>query len=219
MQRSWARYVATHQSVSGLFDTFNELRSAQKNPQGSIAERHRDLVRAAIVFTAAGMDTCLRTLMEDALGTLLSRDSKARGAFKGYVLDGNKRFGGNLTNTTKKAIAALDPQAELIGLYVQDTTAASIQSPSDLGRCRDALGLDSASLSDTKLRNHNDFFQARNEVAHELDLIEPSGKGTRGRRHRVVTAVGRQCDEALTLVAEFITATAKTVRSTQRPSH
>lgn len=62
--------------------------------RGAISETHRDQARAAIVFTAAGIDACLRTLLRDALPTLLLTEGLAHGAFIKHVRD--KRLKGEL---------------------------------------------------------------------------------------------------------------------------
>lgn len=214
IERSWARLLATHKSVSGLFTTLNDLRAAQDDPRGAISELHRDQARAAIVFTAAGIDACLRTLLRDALATLLSGAGPAHGAFTGHFMD--NRLKGDLTQATKKAIVDIDPRTALIDLYVQDLTGSSIQGWKDLAQCRDALGITDSQLDDSDLKTHQDFFDARHEVAHELDLTDPSGKGTRGRRHRDIAAVGQQCDRALQLLHHFIAPTAKAVKAIHR---
>lgn len=207
VERSWARLRATHKSVCGLFTTLNDLRAAENDPRGAISELHLDQARAAIVFTAAGIDACLRTLLRDALAILLlSGDGPAHGAFIKHFM--GIRLKGDLTQTTKKAIVDIDPRAALIDLYVQDLTGPSIQTEKDLARCRDALGITGTGLGDDDLEEHQDFFNARHQVVHELDLVDPSGKGTRSRRHRDITAVGQQCDRALQLLYHFIAPTA-----------
>ena len=214
VERSWARLLATHKSVSGLFTTLNDLRAAQNDRRGAISELHLDQARAAIVFTAAGIDACLRTLLRDALATLLSGDGPAHSAFTKHFM-GN-RLKGNLAQPTKKAIVDIDPRAALIDLYVQDLTGSSIQGWKDLSRCRDALGINGSGLDDDDLETHQDFFDARHEVVHELDLVDPSGKGTRSRRHRDIAAVGQQCDRALHLLYRFIAPTAGTVKGVRK---
>lgn len=209
VQRSWARYVATHKSVTGLFNTLNELRR-QGDPRGPISEDQRDLARAAIVFTAAGLDACLRSLLRDALSTLLSTDGAAHGAFVKHFYE--QRLGGNLSNATKRAIVALDPRAALMDIYVQDLTGSSIQSWKELGSVRNALGIAHDRLDDDTLKTHQPFFNARHEVVHELDLMDPSGKGSRGRRHRDLAEVGKQCNGALRLLEDFISPTAKSIK-------
>lgn len=63
------------------------------------------------------------------------------------------------------------------------------------------------------MESHQEFFNARHDVVHKLDLVDPSGKGSRGRRHRDIAAVGQQCDQALRLVYDFITPTARAVKA------
>lgn len=214
VSRSWARLKATHTSVSALFETLNTLRASQPELRGSISEAHRDQVRAAIVFTAAGIDACLRTLLRDALGSLLRTEGRAHNAFKSHFMA--ERLSNQLTRATKKAVVDIDPRASLIDLYVQDLAGSSIQGSKDLTRCRDALGISGSGLEDAALQTHDDFFSARHEVVHELDLVDPSGKGSRSRRHRDLAIVGKQCDDALRLVFDFIAPTAVALRRQQR---
>lgn len=211
VERSWARLVASRKAVAGLFTILNDLRRAQDEPRGRVSELHRDQARAAIVFTAAGMDACLRTLLSDALPTLLSEEGPAHGAFTRHFFA--NRLKGEMSNATKKAIVDINPRSSLIDLYVEDLTGRSIQGWKDMGNCRDALGIVSPKLEDVVLEMHQDFFNARHEVVHELDLIDPSGKGSSGRRHRDLAAVGSQCDRALLLLHDFIALTARAVRS------
>lgn len=215
VERNWALLVATHKSVAGLFTTLNELRAAQDDMRGAVSETHRDQARAAIVFTAAGIDACLRTLLRDALPTMLSTAGDAHGAFVAHFMA--NRLAGEMTNATKKAVVDIDPRSALIDLYVQDLTGSSIQGGADLFRCCDALGLKSdPDLDDALLKGHQPFFNARHEVVHELDLIDPSGRGSRIRRHRDLAAVGDQCDGALQLLHAFIAPSVRAVRQVHR---
>ena len=122
-----------------------------------------------------------------------------------------------LTKATKDAITSTDPRGRLIDLYVAHLAGSSLQSWSDLCRVRDALGLPAAGvgvdLSDGRLEGLKDFFHARNEIAHELDLVDPSGRGSRSGRHRDMTVVGTQCSDVLTIIEAFLRATATTVKN------
>lgn len=215
IQRSWSRLVATHAVVSGLFTTLNDLRAAQDDMRGAISETHRDQARAAIVFTAAGIDACLRALLRDSLRTLLLTEGPAHGAFVSHFM--SERLKDKVTEATKKAVVDIDPRGALIDLYVKDLTDSSIQGAEDLAKCRNALGLKKdPALEGSILTGHQPFFDARHEVVHELDLVDPSGKGTRGRRHRDIAAVGEQCDGALQLLYAFIAPTARAVKQARR---
>ncbi|MEV7236741.1 hypothetical protein AB0N06_23015 [Streptomyces sp. NPDC051020] len=81
----------------GRFTTLNELRAGQDDMRGAVSETHRDQARAAIVFTAAGIDACLRTLLRDSLPILLSTTGEAHGAFVSHFM--SNRLTGDLTST------------------------------------------------------------------------------------------------------------------------
>ncbi len=211
---SWARLEATHRAIAGLFDTLDVLRKVaaqESDPRGRLTEDQLDQVRAAIVFTSAGLDACLRRLLRDALPCLIEAGGKAHGNFTGHLYKGRLR--GELTEATKRAIVDPDPRAKLIELYVKDLTDSSLQSWKDLKSVRDALGLTSQHLADEQLEDLDDFFTARNQISHELDLEDPSGRrGIRARRHRDMKAVGEQCDRVIRLVEIFLRETVKALK-------
>jgi hypothetical protein len=125
------------------------------------------------------------------------------------------RLSGEMTRATKKAVVDIDPRSALIDLNVQDLTGSSIQGGDDLIRCRNALGLkQEPALDDQILKSHQLYFNAR--VRHELDLVDPSGRGTRGRCPRDLAAVGAQCDGALQLLHAFIAPAARAVKAARR---
>ncbi|GAA3556205.1 hypothetical protein [Kribbella ginsengisoli] len=210
---SWARLTATHKAITGLFDTLHVLRerSAEEGNPRRLTEDQLDQVRAAIVFTSAGLDACLRRLLRDALPDLIHAGGAADGKFTGYMHE--HRLRGELTKATKSAITSADPRARLIDLYVEDLAGSSLQSWQDLQSVRDALGLTARTLVDSNLQNLKPFFAARNEISHELDLVDPSGRGNRGRRHREMTAVGSQCDLVIHVIEDFLVDTSKAIKA------
>ncbi|WP_216209768.1 hypothetical protein [Amycolatopsis aidingensis] len=211
---SWARLQATYKSVSGLFDTLHVLRekaAETKDARGRLSEDQLDQVRAAIVFTSAGLDACLRRLLRDALPALIEGGGKPQGRFKGHIIE--TRLIGNPAKETKAAITDPDPRTRLIELYVEDLAGSSLQGYTDLIRVRDALGLTDATLADEHLEALKDFFAARNEIAHELDLLDPTGRGDRGRRHRDMGTVGNQCDRVIHVIEDFLRATASALKA------
>jgi hypothetical protein len=220
VKSSWNRLVAAHGSVSGLFDTLHVLReraAKTKDPRGRLSEDELDQLRAAIVFTSAALDACLRRLLRDALPVLIPAGPEAAGRFTGYLH--TERLRGELSKTTKDAITSADPRGQLIDLYVTHLAGSSLQSWTDLKKVRDALGLPangaSIDLSNDRLEGLKDFFIARNEIAHELDLVDPSVRGSRSRRHRDMTIVGTQCSDTLAVIEDFLRATAAAVKTTR----
>lgn len=213
-QGAWNYLVGAHASVSGLFDTLHVLRlksAEESDPRGRLSHDQTDQLRAALVFSSSGLDACLRRLLRDALPVLVDDNDDAEGKFKAFV---NEQLNG--TKAPKHIRSALidrDPRSRLIEFYIDALTGSSLQQVSDLRKVRDALGIAPADIPDAAIGKLGPFFAARNEVAHELDLVDPSGKGTTTRRGRKMADVRDQCDEVLLQVREFIRRSAKLIQS------
>ncbi|MFF6835784.1 hypothetical protein ACFY84_28665 [Streptomyces sp. NPDC012438] len=211
---SWKYLVGAHDSVTGLFDTLHVLRlksAEESDARGRLSHDQTDQLRAAIVFTSAGLDACLRRLLRDALPTLVNGNSAAEGKFKHFV---NEQL--NIDKASRAFRAAVidpDPRNRLIDMYIDSLTGSSLQGHKDLQKVRDALGIPMSDISDSTLEKLGPFFSARNEIAHELDLVNPTGRGTSSRRDRKMSAVKDQCDEALQQVRSFVTHAARQVKS------
>jgi hypothetical protein len=219
---AWRYLGATHQSVSGLLDALHVLRlkgqQAKEETSGKLSADQQDLLRAALVFTSSGLDACLTRLLRDALPVLVATDAAAEKQFKKWVgtrLDGSAT--GKVTGELRQAILDRDPRARLVELYVKTISKPSLQGTGDLLAVRDALGLTAEQITGDVVDELSSFFAARNEITHELDLVDPTGPGTPSRRPRGMDAVRSQCDDVLAFVTTIIRATAATVRA-GRPS-
>jgi hypothetical protein len=83
---AWWRLVSTHDSVGGLFDTLYAVRRLGADSGGAdLPDSSQDLLRAAIVFSSAGLDACLEVLVSHAVPVLVSGNDKARGKFERYI--------------------------------------------------------------------------------------------------------------------------------------
>ncbi|GAA2779344.1 hypothetical protein GCM10010505_04860 [Kitasatospora aburaviensis] len=210
---SWRYLKGAHESVSGLFDTLHviRLKSAEEtDPRGRLSHDQTDQLRAAIVFTSAGLDACLRRLLKDALPTLVNGNSAAEGKFKQFI---NEQLNEKASKAFRAAVIDPDPRTKLIDIYVEALTGSSLQGHRDLQKVRNALGIPESDISDSALEGLSPFFAARNEIAHELDLVDPTGRGSSSRRGRTMTAVRDQCDEVLQQVKAFVVNAAKQVKA------
>ncbi|MET7903379.1 hypothetical protein ABZS86_18690 [Streptomyces sp. NPDC005355] len=183
--------------------------AAESDPRGRLSHDQTDQLRAAIVFTSAGLDACLRRLLKDALPTLVNGNNAADGKFKQFI---NDQLNEKASKPFRAALVDLDPRVKLIDIYVETLTGSSLQGHKDLQKVRDALGVPKLDISDAALEGLSPFFAARNEIAHELDLVDPSGRGNSSRRGRTMTAVRDQCDEVLLQVKSFAVNVAKQVK-------
>jgi hypothetical protein len=205
-QEAARRLKGAHDSINGLFETLHSVRNAKAVSGVSIARLSHgevDLLRAALVFAGAGLDAVLKQLVRDSLPTLLNTYPAAQGALKGY----SARLTSEQPAKAKSILTNPDPTKALRRQYIADLTKASLQGHGELVNIRKALGLaDSGSLSDTALSAFSDFFVARNQVAHELDLLQPTGRGTFTRRYRRMDETRDRADAAVMLGGDFIVA-------------
>lgn len=216
VKRSWRYLVGAHDSVSGLFDTLHVLRIGSvrdKDLRGRLSHNQTDQLRAAIVFASAGLDACLRRLLRDALPTLVNGNSAAEGRFNKFI---HEQLNDKASKSVRDAVLDPQPRAKLIDVYVESLTGSSLQSPRDLQKVRDALAISTVEISDSTLEKLGAFFAARNEIAHELDLVDPSGRGSFTRRDRKLEAVRDQCDAVLLQVQAFVLNAAKQVKAVRQ---
>ncbi|MFE7223530.1 hypothetical protein ACFU7D_01980 [Nocardioides sp. NPDC057577] len=209
------RYLeATHASVGGLIDSFNvihEKKSADRtNAQGRLARDEVDLLRAALVFTSSGLDATCQTLVAQCLPTLLARPGTTASKKFDLFLD---ELGRIPTTDFLVAIKDRDPRARFVDLYVRTKTKASYQGTNDLReRVRDLLGISNSAISKVRIDKLDPFFTARNAIVHDLDYADPASTSV-ARHKRSPGAVVRDCDTALLLVADIISAAADVVRA------
>ena len=83
---AWWRLVSTHESVGGLFGTLYAVRRLGADAgSAGLTDSSQDLLRAAIVFSSAGLDACLEVLISHAVPVLVSGNEKSRGKFERYI--------------------------------------------------------------------------------------------------------------------------------------
>lgn len=176
------RFLAgAYDSVNGLLDTLDTLRSIRKQAQGDIRGRmpanEEDLLRAAVVFTGAGLDATLKQLIRDTLPRLLASSVQAHDKFESFAAD---RLGtGEIADAKVIAryLTSSDPRSRLIEDYIYELTGSSLQSAEEVQLAAGALGISDAALR-KRVEGLRPLFIMRNEISHELDLQQPEKQGT-----------------------------------------
>jgi hypothetical protein len=206
--------AATHQTVSGILDSFGVLRAkaaeSKTTAAGRLSRDQVDLLRAAIVFTSSGLDAVCHRLVRDAAPSLIDRGAGAKAQFDAYLKDqlDQPRAPEGLLD----AVTASDPRTALIKRYVDSKTSASFQGSSDLRRrVRELLGIAKSALPDARLTALDPFFDARNQIVHQLDYQNPAGSRI-ARHHRAPAEVVVQCDQVLLVAHDFVAQTASLPR-------
>jgi hypothetical protein len=197
---------SAYDSVDGVLETLETLRQIRQAQGGDIRGRltgsEEDQLRAAIVFTGAGLDSTLKQLIRDTLPTLLETNTQAHDKFEAFAA---ARLGtGEIADTKMIAryLTSPDPRARLIEDYIYDLTGSSLQSADEVGKVAGALGIDDADLR-RRITGLGTLFKARNEISHELDLQRPEQPGDRTKRSRPLDPTKNLCQEGLE-VAQLI---------------
>lgn len=200
------RLRGAHTAVNGLFKTLHGVRQ-QKIDLGQEVRRltheETDLLRAALVFAGAGLDAVLKELVKGSLPLLIHAHPEATKALRQWAV----RQTNDAPNLVKGWLGTWPTtDGKMLADYTESLTKGSLQGTDGLKEVRNALGLaKDPSLTEAHLDKLKEFFTVRNEVAHELDLKEPTGRGSSSRRDRKMEVVKDQCDLALTTTANFVT--------------
>lgn len=181
----------TQESATGLLHAFDVIKRARNATRGAATDEEQDLLRAMLVFAAAGLDSMLKQLIADALPVLIQCDLKAKLGLEGFIRKQLKsRADESSPHEANKFLArvlsATSQQVQVIAEYVESLSANSLQSPEMLAGAVSALGLDprEVGLEFDALRP---IFAARNNIIHELDIdFEAARRNRRSRRKTVM---------------------------------
>jgi hypothetical protein len=201
------RLKGTHDSVQGLFNTLHAARQKKVDAGGAVAKLEHgevDLLRSAIVFAGAGLDAVLKQLVKDTLKELLKTHASTRAAIARFAITVVK----DEPRKATRILTSGNAEEALRDEYVDNLTKGSLQSEKDLINVRNSLGIADAGLfTDDSLKKLGDFFKARNEIVHELDLQSVSGLGQWTRRSRKMSTSRDFANQAIVYSAAFISAT------------
>jgi hypothetical protein len=198
-----------HRSVAGLLEAHQVLdekrRSSNSSTKGRMAENELDVLRAAIIFTSSGLDASMRRLVTDVGRHLVGKaGTGARRQYEEFLKQELSKS--NVAEGIRGAVREMDPTASLVDHYLAEKTRASFQGSDDLKRrVRNALGVSGSAISDSRLSSLDEFFRARNAIAHELDYTSSSAQSV-ARRHRNPDAVTEMCSNAFDVCGEMFVA-------------
>lgn len=173
-------------SVEAVLDNLTAVRAARRQTgeiRGRVPANEEDLLRAAIVFAGAGLDSSVKRLIRDTLPELLDFSSDAQEKFESFCA---ARLGSTESVDVRalaRYLVSPNPRDRLLDDYVYWLTGSSLQSAEELSRTAGALGLTDAELR-RQVTELKPLFVARNQIVHELDLQRPGRPGDRSRRSR-----------------------------------
>ncbi|HEX9775105.1 MAG TPA: hypothetical protein VGB83_05960 [Actinomycetota bacterium] len=177
-----------HDAAEGFIDSFSAVRRDRGAGQGTTRDEEQDLLRASVVFAAAGLDSTLKQLIRDGLPRLVQVDEDVRNGLETFIArqlrgepgDGEAAAGRRFLAKILAAPSRLD---ELIEQYILDLTGSSLQSADELAKASVALGLKVAEIGIDK-SGLKPIFDIRNQIIHELDIKLTAPNRNRASRSR-----------------------------------
>lgn len=163
-----------HESAGGFLESFAAVRRDRGAGQGTTTDEEQDLLRACLVFAAAGLDSMIKQLIRDTLPMLVRVDASVKEGLETFVgrqIRGDSDSGEAASGRKflAKILTAENQLDELIEQYILSLTGSSLQSASELSKAAQALGLKAGELGidQAKLKP---IFDVRNKIIHELDI-------------------------------------------------
>ncbi len=201
LQRDWRENLEGDSGGS----RFGTVRKA-RNAKGTATDHEQDLLRAALVFAAAGLDSMVKQLVRDALHTVVAKEKGAHAQFADYVQSRLKRMESIDLRFLAEAIASEHPSNHLKQELTKELTGSSLQSKDQLLRVAAyfAIPANEITKDPNKLKM---VFETRNQIAHEMDIL--FGQTNRGRRQRKYGTMSEYTTVILTTAVAFYSAVAK----------
>lgn len=195
------RFLASaYDSVQAVLTNLQTIREQRRDAGGDIRGRltanEEDLLRAAVVFTGAGLDSTLKRLIRDTLPRLLETSEQAHARFEDFA---TRRLGtGEIADAKMVAryLTSDSPRQRLIEDYIYALTGSSLQSAEEVAKTAAALGIEDKDLR-KKIIDLKTLFVARNQISHELDLRAPERQGERARRARAMKPTVQLCHDGM----------------------
>ncbi len=141
------------------------------------------MLRSMIVFAGAGVDAVMKQLVRETLETIILRSDAASDKFANFVEARLDPSTGANVKRLAHYLLSTSPRQTLTEEYVLDLTGSSLQSVEQLDRILSALGIEDRDVR-RRCKDLKPLFVARNEIVHELDLVQVDTPGDRHRRTR-----------------------------------
>jgi len=170
LKKSRAIIEATRDSVESFLNTYKHVRKTNTEKKStSTTDEQQDILRAMLIFSAAGLDSCLKQLIRDVLPKLAKNDENVEKQIEEYCTKQIKNINdSSALRFLSKLLFSESTKSALIELYIDYLTGSSLQSSDELMKVLDALSIKNEVKIDVK--KLKSIFNARNAIIHELDI-------------------------------------------------
>jgi len=173
---------------------------------GAPTDHAQDLLRAALVFAAAGVDALVKQLVRDTLPSIVDQDIGARQQFREYVKTALLRKEQLDIDLLADVLLADNGTEQLKAKLCRDLTSNSLQSHEQLLKVASFFAITPASLVVT-IPELKAAFAVRNQISHEMD-VDIQGT-TRKRRSRKFSNMKAEAEKLITVGLAFYNSVAQ----------
>jgi hypothetical protein len=204
-------------STQSFFDAFETVRKERGATKGAPTDEEQDLLRASLVFAAAGLDSMLKQLIRETIRNLAEKDPNVQQELETFVQRQIRGDSDDLETVSghrflASVLVSAQPQNRVIEEYVRELTGSSLQSADQLFKTAKALGLNpkEVGLDAAKLKR---TFDVRNKIIHELDVNLNTSVGTRSRHSRQKPELEEQVNDLLDVGEQILKKVEERLRS------
>jgi len=185
-------------SAVAFIKTFEEKRSGKT--AGTSSDAEQDLLRAAVVFSGAGLDAVVKQLLRDAGEALLTPAFLDSSDGKPLLREVSRRLrvsapeedadapGEGKTRLLARAILSGSPRSVVCQDLIGAVTGDSLQSVEQLSRVCGLFGLSRSECVQPREAELRSALGTRNEIVHEMDIdLGIANRKRRPRRRDEVT--------------------------------
>jgi hypothetical protein len=199
---------SAHEAASSFLDLFEKERTRRK-AIGASTDEEQDLLRAMLVFACSGLDSMLKQLVLDGLPQVISKDAGAHELYRDYIEKKLKKGVETDVKYLASILACPQPQKLMMDELVYNIRSSSLQSKEQLLKVAAHFNIPSSKLT-TDLKLLQAIFEARNQIAHEMDIDFKQRNRSRHSRKKEdmigltneVFRISRQCLSEVDLLLE-----------------
>jgi hypothetical protein len=192
-----------------FFQSFDTVR-AQRKAKGNSTDSEQDLLRAGLVFAAAGLDAMIKQLVRDALSAVIRRNRAAREQFADFVERRlQKPTSAGEKEISPKYLASVlvqdNPGEFLLSDHIRELTGSSLQSKDEVLRAAACFAITASEVTQDPNRL-KEIFTVRNQITHEMDIH--FDQNNRTRRQRKSDHMAKHAEEILRVAVKFFNSVA-----------
>lgn len=149
------------------------------------SEIHQDLLRATLLLATAGIDSMVKQLIQDALPLVIATNDGARAKLEDFVDRRLRKEDQSGMKLVAAALASHDARQAVVGALIRELRSSSLQSVEELSKAVAFFDIPTADVI-ADVPGLGRVFEARNRIAHEMDVDFTQQIGHRVPRDRDV---------------------------------